>query len=137
GSILILEAKLYDLELKRANSSDHFSVSKDIGEQLRYTFLHQLQQPFFKLLGLHGVHVHDLFEYLRRKSGDSGLHRFLALRERITDLQVARIVNTDNVSRPRFVYRFPVLRHEGGGVGKALHSILANVVIVATTLKLP
>src|SRR5690606_12067665 len=105
-------------------------------EQLRHTFLHKLEQSLLQLLRLHPVEVDDLFEYFGRKAGYAGIGQALPLRQRVTDLEVSGVVDSHDISGPRFIYCLAVLRHKGGRIGESERPILPYMEIVAAAFEL-
>src|SRR5690606_18075222 len=60
----------------------------------------------------------------------------LPLRQRVTDLEVSGVVDSHDISGPRFIYCLAVLRHKGGRIGESERPILPYMEIVAAAFEL-
>jgi hypothetical protein len=105
GVVFIFQAVLDDLKLQLSDRSDDSPIVELIDEQLGYTFIHQLLDAFIELLRLHRVVVFDILEKLWRETRKTTEMDFLALGERVANLENAVVGQSDNVSRISFFYR--------------------------------
>src|SRR5690606_2729018 len=97
-TILMLQPVLYNFILKCAYSTYNLTVVHFKGKQLRYTFVHQLVNTFFKLLGLHWVGIVDVTEMLRREARYAFKAHDLTFGKRIAYFKVSCIMKSYDIT---------------------------------------
>ena len=85
------------------------------------------------MLGFHGVGVLDVLEEFRGETGNTLEMKFLAFRQRVTDLEVTRVVKTHDVTGVRLVDDRFFGCHERRGGGELEVLAQADVQVVGVT----
>ena len=124
---------LDDLELERADGPDDLAVVELVREQLGHALVHELVNALGQLLGFHGVGVLDVLEEFRGETGNTLEMKFLAFRQRVTDLEVTRVVKTHDVTGVRLVDNGFLGCHERRGGGELEVLAQADVQVVGVT----
>src|SRR5215813_5128421 len=101
-TVFVKQAILDYFKLQLTDTANNFLVAAELAKQLRYAFIGQLQQPFFKLLGLHRIFIDDFFEYLRRKRRNTREIKTFTFRECITDFKIASVKQSHHISGVSF-----------------------------------
>ena len=107
-----------DLELQLADGTEHQRVRRRRLEHLDRAFLAQLLQALLQLLGLERVARARDAEEFRREIGDALERQRLAFGQRVADLQLAVVVDADDVAGDRVLARDALVGHEGQRVGE-------------------
>ena len=98
-------------------------------KQLSHTFICQLIQALLELLGLHGVLIDDLLEYLRWKAWDAGEEEVLPFRQRISDLEITGVEQSHHIPRKGFLDHIFLPGQEAVGVAESDILIETDMVI--------
>lgn len=112
------QAVLNDIELQFANRADDLSVPLILREQLSDSLIGKLLNSFGQLLRLHWIGVDDFFEELWRKIGDTLKQDGFAFCQRIADLEIARVIQPDDISREGIFDECFLPRHKTCGVSE-------------------
>src|ERR1700733_4390701 len=118
-AVLVLEAERYHFELQLTYGTQYQVVVPPRLEQLGGAFLAQLRQPLLQRLHFQGIFQHRAPKQLGREVGYTGEAESLALGERITDIDRAVVVKTDDIARVGFLGGGPIRGHEREGIGNA------------------
>ena len=73
------------------------------------TFLSELLQGAAEMFGFHGIIGPDVLQIFRRKAWYAGKMQLFAFGQRVADMQISVIENTDDVTGPGFLGQFAVL----------------------------
>lgn len=95
----MLETELDDVELELTDRADDFFVPGLLNEELRQSFVGQLHETLIKLLGLERIPVDHLLYYFGREPGNAREMKGFPLGERIADLEVAGVVQSNDIAR--------------------------------------
>ena len=106
------KAVLNHFELQLSDRTDNLTVVELIDKQLSNTFVHQLLNTFVKLFRLHRICIFDIFEHLGRETWQTFEMKILAFGQRISDLEITSVRQTDNIAGISFIDNFFLLRHE-------------------------
>ena len=130
GVVFVRQAVFDHFELQGAYRADDLAAVERRGEELRHAFVHELIDAFGQLLEFQRVGVLDVAELLGGERRNSGEAELLAFGEGVADLEVARVVQADDVARVGEVDDRLFLGHEGrrGGEFQLLAAAYVEVV---------
>ena len=137
GVVFVFESVLDDFELERPDRADDLAAVERGYEQLRHAFVHQLVDALGELLEFQRVSVLDVAELLGGERRDAREFELLALGEGVADLEVARIVQADDVARVGEVDDRFLFGHEGRRRGELELLAAAYVQVVMVALERP
>ena len=137
GIVFVLQTVLDDFELERPDRADDLAAVERGYEQLRHAFVHELIDAFGQLLEFQRVGVLDVAELLGGERRDAREFELLALGEGVADLEVARIVQADDVARVGEVDDRFLFGHEGRRRGELELLAAAYVQVVMVALERP
>src|SRR5690554_1493184 len=100
-TIFVFQSILNYFVLQGANRSDYFSSIHFQRKQLRYTFVHQLVNPFFQLFRLHRIRIVNVSEMLRRETWYSSEIHYFSLCKCIANLEVSSVGQAHNITSIR------------------------------------
>ena len=131
------EAILDNFELKLPHRTNDATTIKLIDKELCNPLAHQLIHTLDKLFLLHGVGILNVLEKLRRETRQPSEVQRLTLCQRITNLKVAGIGQSYNISGIGIIHNFFLLSHKSGRGRKAELLIKTDVTIVFIAFKTP
>ena len=99
GVVLVLQTVLDDLELERAHRADDLAAVERRSEELRDAFVHELIDAFGQLFELQWIGILDITELFGCEGGNACEFELFAFGEGVADLEVARVVQADDVAR--------------------------------------
>ena len=97
-AILVQQAILNHLELQLPHGADNLAVVKLVDKQLSHSLVHELFNALVELFGLHRVVVLDILEHLGREAWQALEVQFLALSERVANLEDAVVGQTYDIA---------------------------------------
>ena len=124
-----------DFELKLSDRTDDLTPIELIDEELCYTFAHELVDTLGELLGLHRILVLDVLEELGGEAGETFEVKLLAGSDGITDAEVPRVRQTDDVACEGLFYRLLTLSHEGRWAAELQALAEAHVLVACIALE--
>ena len=136
-AVFVFEPVLNHFELQRPDRADDLAAVERGYEQLRHAFVHQLVDALGELLEFQRVSVLDVAELLGGERRDAREFELLALGEGVADLEVARIVQADDVARVGEVDDRFLFGHEGRRRGELELLAAAYVQVVMVALERP
>src|SRR5690606_31098459 len=89
--ILMFQPVLYHFKLKLSHRSYQFATVELVNKHLRHTLAHKLVNTLSQLFGTHRIGILNIFEHLRRETGQTLEMEFLALRKGIAYFEVAGV----------------------------------------------
>ena len=129
-TVFMGQTVLDHLELQGTDRADDFAAVERRGEELGDTLVHQLVDTLCQLLELERVGILDVTELFGCEGGNACEFKFFAFGKGVADLEVARIVQADNVARIGEVDHRFLLGHEGGRRGELELLAAADVQVV-------
>ena len=114
----MLQAVLDHFILEGSYGTDNLSSVEVQGEELRNSLVHELVYPFLQLFGLERIGIVDIAEVLWREARNSSEMEYLPLGQGIAYLEVACIMQADNISCIGNVHYLFLFSKEGIGAGE-------------------
>lgn len=103
---VFIETILDHIQLQVANYPDNLPAIHLTGEELGYTFVHQLVQALDKLLGFQWIIIVDITKDLRTETGHSLEMQDFTSRKDIADLEIATVIQADHIAGECFIDDF-------------------------------
>ena len=129
------QAVLDHFELQLSDRTDNLTSVELVGKKLGDAFIHQLLDALVQLLGLHRIGILDIFEHFRRETRQSFEMKFFTGSQRITDLEVSGIRQTDDIAGKSLVHHFLLLRHESCRTAETHHLSETDMLVVGITFE--
>src|ERR1700722_1829621 len=138
GRAILMEQTVLDhLELQLTYAADDLFVAAILREQLCNAFVRQLQQSFFQLFGLHRVLIDHLLKNFRGKGRYPGEIEVLTFRQRIADLEIARIKKPYHITRESGLDHILITVQEGIGIAKTDILLQPDMMKIFVAFELP
>ena len=99
GVVFVRQAVFDHFELQGAYRADDLAAVERRGEELRHAFVHELIDAFGQLLEFQRIGILDITELFGCEGGNACEFELFAFGEGVADLEVARVVQADDVAR--------------------------------------
>ena len=131
----MFESILNHLELQGSHRTDNLAAVERRGKELCHTLVHELIDPLGELLEFQRIGIFDVTELLGGKRRDTRKFQLLTLGKGVANLEVSRIVQTDDIAREGLVDHRLLLSHKGRRRGELQLLTRAHMQVILIALE--